>query len=863
MDLGAAADDSDASSIDPYVRRARSAAAQRPPVPPTSSSSAGGRGRTAFFRRPSAPELQPRAPLAQVEESGGGLSRMASEGTFRASEGEREEGALPPSMRTTAVAFGGSSDGTVADDEGEGMGSLHGMGRAVLASTPPPPVPPPQEQEKVIPAARPRSASAPPIPVEGTKPAVPSRSTQPPPPPAQQPLPLSPSASSPPSPVIPHLPPLSPGSTSLTALQNWDVAPELEFSVAKMVGAQVLDEVLKDQEALKRLREFIDGREGSDPLLLDLYNDLKVFSDLATHLRLSSAAILSTYLLKTSPSRLVLPISIRGPVLSALTESSSAGLTLLPALHELLTRLYEREFKPFLQERLVQQAVSRLGSWKAGCGWTGASERAPDMVGDGLADCYCLTNPRLRDNPIVLASQGFSQLTGYPLEAIVGRNCRFLQGPGTAPDSTLRLREALNAGEGITSLLLNYRLDGSPFYNLLCMLPLRAENGTVKFFLGGQIDVTGAIASFSHLARPDQPTQAQPNGDVPAVNSGDDTAHFPHGGQAHYTSRVQAHTDRLLAASEKSGPMSVAGLQELAQALPPPKVDDVKGNKWAVNGDQEQEEEDTVSDSTVSIRQPSPTAPSHHRRAGSTTSLDSATASAPTAPRPARTRSSSLSSRASNGGGIREAAEAIKDFAVGGARRIRRMGSKESAGDIGLTREEMGKLEGKRAAREKEAGRKRVGPLVAQLKHFEATYSRVVLFRQSNGEILFCTPELVAYCGLPPSTQFSLAGTEFASHLCSPSSSNSPTEPEQPATEGVAAESPVSTPSELTRRLRRNVRLAIENGHSWTGLVAVRLQGKGKLFGKAKQNEAKEAVLHLTPLCDSEGQCEAFVAVFG
>jgi len=62
-----------------------------------------------------------------------------------------------------------------------------------------------------------------------------------------------------------------------------------------------------------------------------------------------------------------------------------------------------------------------------------------------------------QDHPIVLTSDAFEQLTGYDRTQIIGRNCRFLQGPGTAPDAVQRVREALNRGEGCNELLLNYR----------------------------------------------------------------------------------------------------------------------------------------------------------------------------------------------------------------------------------------------------------------------------------------------------------------------------------------------------------------------------------------------------------------------
>lgn len=75
---------------------------------------------------------------------------------------------------------------------------------------------------------------------------------------------------------------------------------------------------------------------------------------------------------------------------------------------------------------------------------------------EGLGDCFCLTDPRLADHPIVLVSEGFIGVTGYPKSQIVGRNCRFLQGPGTAPESVQRIRDGLNSGEGCTELILNY-----------------------------------------------------------------------------------------------------------------------------------------------------------------------------------------------------------------------------------------------------------------------------------------------------------------------------------------------------------------------------------------------------------------------
>jgi PAS domain-containing protein len=59
---------------------------------------------------------------------------------------------------------------------------------------------------------------------------------------------------------------------------------------------------------------------------------------------------------------------------------------------------------------------------------------------------FVITDPSLPDNPIVYASQGFLNLTGYSMDQILGRNCRFLQGPDTDPDAVDRIRRAIEEG---------------------------------------------------------------------------------------------------------------------------------------------------------------------------------------------------------------------------------------------------------------------------------------------------------------------------------------------------------------------------------------------------------------------------------
>jgi PAS domain S-box-containing protein len=111
----------------------------------------------------------------------------------------------------------------------------------------------------------------------------------------------------------------------------------------------------------------------------------------------------------------------------------------------------------------------------------------------GLAEVYCLTDPSLPDHPIVYASEEFYRTTGYGPQHVIGRNCRFLQGPKTSLSTIRRLSNALATGTEICETIVNYRRDGSPFINLLMMAPLYDNQARIRYFIGCQIDVTHLI----------------------------------------------------------------------------------------------------------------------------------------------------------------------------------------------------------------------------------------------------------------------------------------------------------------------------------------------------------------------------------
>lgn len=140
--------------------------------------------------------------------------------------------------------------------------------------------------------------------------------------------------------------------------------------------------------------------------------------------------------------------------------------------------------------------------------WKGKSEGPDDwhLTGDipveqGKGDPFAaairatrmamiITNPRREDNPIVFANEAFLRLTGYRREEVISHNCRFLQGPDTDRKTVARIREAIAQRTDVNVDILNYRKDGSTFWNALYISPVFNADGELQFYFSSQLDVT-------------------------------------------------------------------------------------------------------------------------------------------------------------------------------------------------------------------------------------------------------------------------------------------------------------------------------------------------------------------------------------
>ncbi|XP_025822697.1 phototropin-1A isoform X5 [Panicum hallii] len=106
---------------------------------------------------------------------------------------------------------------------------------------------------------------------------------------------------------------------------------------------------------------------------------------------------------------------------------------------------------------------------------------------------FVITDPRLPDNPIIFASDSFLRLTEYSREEILGRNCRFLQGPETDRGTVKKIRDAIDNQTEVTVQLINYTKSGKKFWNLFHLQPMRDQKGDVQYFIGVQLDGTERV----------------------------------------------------------------------------------------------------------------------------------------------------------------------------------------------------------------------------------------------------------------------------------------------------------------------------------------------------------------------------------
>ncbi len=154
-----------------------------------------------------------------------------------------------------------------------------------------------------------------------------------------------------------------------------------------------------------------------------------------------------------------------------------------------------------------------------------------------------LSDPRLPDHPIIAVNKAFEEISGYTAAEIVGRNCRMLQGPGTDTDTARKLGRIIAEGNGCVEWLVNHRKDGTAFWNLLFLSPVRDGEGNIIHYFANQHDITKGL--------PDRLSE---------VNFG--RAHMP----AEITAEFQRLVYEIAAAAGDNGPGHARALEGVIEA---------------------------------------------------------------------------------------------------------------------------------------------------------------------------------------------------------------------------------------------------------------------------------------------------------
>ncbi|ROV87525.1 hypothetical protein VSDG_09909 [Cytospora chrysosperma] len=257
------------------------------------------------------------------------------------------------------------------------------------------------------------------------------------------------------------------------AMYKLERRSELLFSVAH------LRVIFDDPILLHRFTNFISiYRPWSIPLLRYYLDALKAIRALEwVNSTISKCLLLEGH-----------EFAAKGPPQSTDNESLRQ---MAEAAFEALARVELPAYITYVWTELVEMSMKRR--------ITGTLPAHLHDMSDGLAEVFCITDPSRTDNPIVFSSEEFHRTTQYGLDYVIGRNCRFLQGPKTNPFAVKRIRDNLEQGKVHNETFLNYRRDGSPFMNLLMCAPLVDSTGTVRYFLGAQVDVSGLAKGCSGL----------------------------------------------------------------------------------------------------------------------------------------------------------------------------------------------------------------------------------------------------------------------------------------------------------------------------------------------------------------------------
>jgi PAS domain S-box-containing protein len=128
-------------------------------------------------------------------------------------------------------------------------------------------------------------------------------------------------------------------------------------------------------------------------------------------------------------------------------------------------------------------------------------DRALSQISQGVI----ITDTDLRTTYV---NEEFLRITGYSMEEMLWRSCSFLRGTDSQPEVVRRMHAALNAGQPFHGEIVNYRRDGTAFWNELSINPVYDHDGRLTQFVGVMRDITQRKQAALDLAKAKEAAEA-------------------------------------------------------------------------------------------------------------------------------------------------------------------------------------------------------------------------------------------------------------------------------------------------------------------------------------------------------------------
>nr|WP_272210018.1 PAS domain S-box protein [Marinicella sp. W31]MDC2875870.1 PAS domain S-box protein [Marinicella sp. W31] len=204
-----------------------------------------------------------------------------------------------------------------------------------------------------------------------------------------------------------------------------------------------------------------------------------------------------------------------------------------------------------------------------------------------------ITDPARPDNPVVFANDAFLLLTGYERDELLGRNCRFLQGPGTNSDDITKVRNAIARQEPIEIDLLNYRKDGSSFWNRVLISPVFDDQGKLTYFFASQFDVTPERRRIAEMHVSQEELETQIEQRIQDLRASENRLRFILEAAKMGSWTLELATKRLIVSAQAKANLGLAPadrltLEDVRKAVDPADLEDWSaGLERTISGEQD------------------------------------------------------------------------------------------------------------------------------------------------------------------------------------------------------------------------------------------------------------------------------------